>query len=189
MAYTTAADVKTYLGISGSGDDTLLGTLVARAQVAIDRFCNRTFESSANATRYFDAIGPHISGGTLWLDRDLCAINTVTNGDSESLTGTHYVTLPRNDTPYFALKLKQGAGKVWTYATDWENAIAISGKWAYSETAPADIVQAAVRLAAFYYRQKDAPIQDVTAIEAGVVIKPLAFPDDVRALLMPYRRV
>lgn len=187
MAYTSAADLRAYLGIAATGDDTLMATLAERAQAAIDRHCNRTFEAAANSTRYFDAIGRHIEGATLYLDRDLCAINSVTNGDGTAVTA--YVTLPRNDTPYYALRLKSSAGVLWTYSTDWEKAIAISGKWAYSESPPDDIMQAAVRLAAFYYRQKDAPLQDVTAIEAGVVIRPLAFPDDVRALLAPYRRV
>lgn len=189
MAYLSASDLKAYLGISGSGDDTLLGLLVARAQVAVDRYCNRTFEASANTTRYFDAIGPHVAGPVLYLDRDLCAINTVTNGDGATVSSDAYVTQPRNDAPYYALRLKANSGVVWTYTDDWENAIEISGKWAYSTTAPADIVQAATRLAAFYYRQKDAPLQDVTAIEAGVVIRPLAMPDDVRGLLNPYRRI
>lgn len=187
MAYTTNTDLKTYLGITGSGDDTLLTTLIGRAQVAVDRYCNRTFEASANTTRYFDAIGRHVSGPYLYLDRDLCAINSVTNGDGATVTA--YVTLPASDTPYYALKLKTTSGVLWTYTTDWEGAIAINGKWAYSTTAPADIVQATTRLAAFYYRQKDSPLQDVTAIEAGVVIKPLAFPDDVRGILAPYRRI
>jgi hypothetical protein len=189
MSYTSTASVKTYLGISGAGDDTLIGTLVTRAQAAIDRYCNRVFEAAADTTRSFDAFGPHIYGPTLFVDRDLCAVTTVTNGDAEVLTTTHYVTIPRNDTPYHGLKLKSASGRSWTYTTDWEKAITITGKWAYSTTAPADVVQAADRLAAFYYRQKDAPLQDVTAIEAGVVIKPLALPDDVKALLNPYRRV
>ena len=187
MAYTTAADVKTLLGISGSGDDTLLGVLVAAAQAAVDAYCNRTFEASTNTIRYFDAIGPHIEGAKLYLDRDLCAINSVTNGDAAVITA--YVTLPANDTPYYALKLKTTSGTTWTYSTDWESAIAISGKWAYSTSAPANIVHATKLLAAFYYRQKDSPLQDVTAIEAGVVIKPLAFPDAVRGILAGYRKI
>ena len=36
MAYCTTADVKDYLGISGTGDDTLIGTLVTAAQEVID---------------------------------------------------------------------------------------------------------------------------------------------------------
>ena len=187
--YCSASDVKAYLGIAEATDDTLITALVARAQAAIDRYCNRTFEASANTTRYFDAVGRHVDGPTLYLDRDLCAINTVTNGDGDALEATEYVTLPRSDTPFYGLRLKGSTGKAWTFAADWENAIAISGKWAYSAAAPGDIVQAATRLAAFYYRQKDAQLQDVTAIEAGVVIQPVGIPADVQALLRPYRRV
>ena len=189
MAYVTAALVKTYLGATGSGDDVLLAALCARAQAAIDTYCHRTFEASSDTTRYFDAVGKHVVGPVLYLDRDLCAITTVTNGDGVAVGSTQYVTEPRNDTPYYALRIKTSAGKVWTYATDWEKAITITGKWAYSVTAPDDIVQAAVRLAAFYYRQKDAALQDVTAIEAGVVVQPIAIPADVLALLGPYKRI
>ena len=45
------------------------------------------------------------------------------------------------------------------------------------------------QLAMFYYRRKDSPLQDVTAIEAGEVIRPLAMPDEVRGILAPYKRV
>ncbi len=189
MAYVAAADVRAYLGMTSSGDDALITSLCARAQAAIDRYCNRTFEASGDTTRYFDAVGPHIAGPVLYLDRDLCAVTTVTNGDGVAVGSTQYVTLPANDAPYYALRLKTSAGKVWTYSTDWEKAISIAGKWAYSTTAPADVVQAAVRLAAFYYRQKDAALQDVTAIEAGVVVQPVAIPADVQALLRPYKRL
>ena len=187
--YCSASDVKAYLGIAEALDDTLIGQLAARAQAAIDRYCNRTFEAAGNTTRTFDASGHHMIGPTLYLDRDLCAINSITNGDGTAIASTKYVTLPRNDTPYYGIRLKTNSGVIWNYVDDWEGAIEISGKWAYSENAPADIVQAAVRLAAFYYRQKDTPLQDVTAIEAGVVIRPLAWPDDVRGLLASYRRV
>ena len=189
MTYCSTGDVKAYLGIAEATDDTLITALVARAQAAIDRYCNRTFEAAGNTTRTFDASGHHIIGSTLYLDRDLCAINSITNGDGATVAPAKYVTLPRNDTPYYGISLKTNSGVIWNYVDDWEGAIEISGKWAYSENAPADIVQAAVRLAAFYYRQKDTPLQDVTAIEAGVVIRPLAWPDDVRGLLAGYRRV
>lgn len=189
MSYCSTSDVKTYLGVAGAGDDALIAALISRAQAAIDRHCNRTFEATSNTTRYYDAIGPHIAGRVMYLDRDLCAISSVTNGDGTAIGAGDYVTRPRNESPYYAIQLKTTAAQLWTYADDWERAIAITGKWAYSESAPADVVQAAIRLAAFYYRQKDAPLQDVTAIEAGVVVKPLAIPDDVRALLASYRRL
>lgn len=189
MAYTTSALVKTYLGIDDSDDDTLLGTLAARAQAAIDRHCGRTFEASTNTIRYFDATRD-TAGRTLYLDRDLCSINSVTNGDSTAITSASYVTEPRNDTPYYAIMLLGTSGVQWTWATNPENAIAISGKWAYSTSAPDDIVQAATRLGAYYYRQKDAQTFETTASpELGIVIVPMAVPRDVLALLAPYKRM
>lgn len=189
MAYTTSALVKTYLGIAGSGDDTLLGTLGARAQAAIDRHCGRTFEAGTNTIRYYDATRD-VDGRTLRLDRDLCSINTVTNGDGSVIGATSYVTEPRNDTPYYAITLLGTSGVQWTWATNPENAIAISGKWAYSTAAPDDIVQAATRLTAYYYRQKDAQTFETTASpELGIVTVPMAVPRDVLALLAPYKRL
>ncbi|MFH1604958.1 MAG: head-tail connector protein [Pseudomonadota bacterium] len=189
MAYTTSALVKTYLGISGSGDDTLLGTLVTRAQAAIDRYCGRTFEASTNTDRYFDPVRDS-DGRTLRLDRDLCSINSITNGDSATVTATQYVTEPRNDTPYYAIRLLASSGTWWTYVDDPENAITISGKWAYSTTAPDDIVQAATRLAAWSYKMKDSQVFDQTATtELGVLTLRQRMPTDVADLLAPYRKV
>ena len=68
------------------------------------------------------------------------------------------------------------------------DSISIIGKWAYSTTAPADVKQACIRLASYMYRQKDAQMYDVTAIEAGVVIRPFGMPPDIKAILKPYVR-
>ena len=189
MAYTTAAAVKTYLGETGSGDDTLLATLVTAAQGWIDIHTGRTFEASADSTRYFDCLSPTVDGSRLYLDTDLCAITSVTNGDSVVVASNEYVTEPRNGTPYFALTLLGSKGKAWTYSTDPQKAITIVGKWAYSTSAPATIVQACTRLAAYLYRQKDAQVFDVTAMpEAGVISVPQGMPKDVRLMLQPYVR-
>lgn len=189
MAYTNAATVKTYLGVSGTGDDTLIGALVTRAQSIIDRYCGRTFEASANTTRYFDPTRDVI-GQTLFFDRDCCSIGTVTNGDSSTVASTSYVTEPRNETPYYAITLLASKGLWWTYSDDPENAISISAKWAYSATAPDDIVQAATRLAGYLYRQRDSGVFDVTASpELGIVTVPQGIPRDVAIILAPYRRI
>lgn len=194
MAYTTTAAVKTYLGITGAGDDALIVILIAAAQAAIDAFCSRTFEASSNTDRSFD-VRADVDGRILYLDEDLASINTVkTNADADSPTtlteDTDYITLPRNITPYHGLKLLGSSDYDWTYTSDPEMGIEISGKWAYSETAPADIVQACYRWSGYLYRQKDSQVFDVTAIpDAGVITIPQGIPADVKALLMPYRKV
>lgn len=189
MAYCAASDVKTYLGISGSGDDALLALLCTRAQAMVDAYTGRTFEASSNTDRKFDAVRD-VEGAVLYLDADLASINTITNGDATTVTSGQYVTEPRTTTPYYAIRLKASAGVAWTYTTDPENAITISGKWAYSTTAPADIVHATIRWAAFLYRQKDAQVFDTTATpELGIITVPQGVPADVQKLLAPYTRI
>lgn len=189
MAYATTADVKAYLNIGTTTDDALLAALIARAQALVDGFCERTFEASADTTRSFDAVAD-VDGRRLYLDADLCSIHSVTNGDGTTVASTHYVTEPRNATPYYAITLKGSSGVAWTYDDDPENAIAVSGKWAYSSTPPADISQATVRLTAWLYRQRDNSADIDRALIAGdVTILPLRLPQDVQAMLARYKRL
>lgn len=189
--YTDAASLKLYLGIASAttADDTLLGLLIARAQQAIDSLCKRTFEASADTTRTFDAVCD-VRGRSLWLNADLCAVTTVTNGNGSVLT-TEYVTEPRSTTPYWALTLKRTSGLAWTYSDSPEDAIRITGRWAYSVTAPADIQHACIRLAGWFYRQKEGQGVDDRPLSTpgGVTILPSALPRDIRELLRPYKRV
>ena len=190
MTYTTAAEVKAYLGIEGFGDDTLITNLIARAQSAIDAYTRRTFEASSNTIHYF-AVGSDTDDQYLYLDEDLAAIDEViTDADGAATTltlNTDFVTIPRNQTPYHTLKILSSSDYTWDYTDDPEMGVTVSGKWAYSETAPADIVQACIRLAAYYYRQKDAQVFDVNTIpDAGVITTPQGLPQDVRIMLAPY---
>ena len=191
MAYTTAALVKSYLGISGSGDDTLIGNLVISAQAMVDAHCGRTFEAAADTTRYIDVVRNR-DYRTLYLDKDLCQITTVTTnadrtGGGDVVAAAEYITLPKNSTPYYALRLKSDSDYSWEYTDDSELGVAIVGRWAYSTSAPADVAQACLRLTAFLYRQKDAQVFDVTAIpDAGIITVPQGFPADVKLMLSPY---
>ncbi len=192
MAYCTNTEVKTEIGgISGSGDDTFITSLIVRAQQWIDTYADRTFEASANSDRTFDAFDD-VEGLTLNLDEDLATINTITNGDASTVTTTEYVTEPRNDTPYYAIKLLRSASVVWLPEDDGdnENAITISGKWAFSTSPPEDVKGACIKLSAFYYRSRDAgPDQDRTIIADGIVIAPGRIPREVVEALRPYRRI
>ena len=186
MAYTTTGAVKRYLGILESTDDELLRELIAAAQQTIDNHCRRTFEASADTTRYFDYSPEYVDGYDLYLDADLCAITTVTNGDSVAVASNEYTTVPRNTTPYHIIRILSDADVYWTYDDEWMDAISITGRWSYSTTAPDDIEQACKRLASFFYKQRDQQMFDVTAIEAGVVVSPVGIPADVRRILAPY---
>lgn len=195
MSYCALADLKIYQGISAlTTDDVLLQKLIDAAQSAIDTHCNRTFEASADSTRYFDALRDVDQDDylTLYLDRDLCAITSVTNGDGTAITSTKYVTEPRNYSPWYALKLKPNSGIAWTYTTDPENAIVIVGRWAWSTSAPAAIVQACTRLAVWLYKQKDNSADNSAdrpiMSSSGTVLLPSRLPTDVTDLIAPFKR-
>ena len=46
MSYTTLAQVKQYLGITGTSEDALLARLIDAASAAIDRYTGRRFTAS-----------------------------------------------------------------------------------------------------------------------------------------------
>jgi hypothetical protein len=193
MPYTDLTTLKQYLSITSADDDALLTALIARAQTLIDTAAARTFEAAADSTRRFDAIRDVTGDGQmLFLDDDLCQVTTVINGDGTTIPAADYVTEPRRRPPYYALRLKPSAGLAWTYSGDAENAITVTGRWAYSPTAPADIAHACVRLAAHLYRQKDtqsAPLSSPHQSADGVLMLPAQLPADVAQMLIPYRRL
>jgi hypothetical protein len=191
MGYCTVADVKDYLDIEGADDDALLNDLIERAQKAVDSHTRRTFEDpGADVTREF-TVGEDTEGRELLFDDDIYTITTVVtdadDGSGTTIPSTAYVTMPRNRTPYYGIKLLTSQTYYWEYADDPEMGIEITGRWAYSSEAPNDIVQACARWAAYMYRQRDAQVFDTTAIpSAGIIQIPKGMPADVRILLDPY---
>jgi hypothetical protein len=194
MTYIALADLKLYLGLTEqSGDDALLLFNIDRAQKAVESRCKRIFEATADTTRYFDAIRDVSSDLlTLYLDHDLCSITTITNGDSTTVTSNQYVKEPRNYTPWYAIRLLPNSGVAWTYTADHENAISITGKWAYATAVPDDIAQACLRLAAWFYRQKDNSADGSSdrpiMTASGATLLPSRMPTDFLDLTEPYIR-
>lgn len=191
MAYASLSDLKAYVNVTDTTDDALLTGFLATAEKVIDAFTRRRFEATADSTRYFHALDD-VQGRTLHLDKDLCAITSITNGDGVAVTAGQYTTLPKAETPYYALKLLASSGVAWTYDDDPEDAITVVGKWAFSTSAPADVKHATVRMAAFLYRQRDnsdAMAERPFMSADGVLLLPSRLPMDVQELLMPYRKV
>lgn len=192
MAYATVAQVTEYLDITGTGDDDVIDAQILRAGAWIDNHTGRTFEAASDTTRSF-AVGKDTDGRTLYFDEDLISITTVTtNADAATgttVSSTEYVTMPRNRTPYYAIRILSSVDKDWTYTTDPENGITVAGRWAYSATPPEIVVQACIRLAAYLYRQRDAQVFETTAIpDAGVITVPSGMPVEVKNMLQPLVR-
>ena len=187
MAYASLDDLTTYLGIDDStADDGLLTRLLLRSQAAIDSYTRRTFEVAADSTRWHTA--GNVQGRTLFLDGDCCAITAIVNGDGATVAAAEYYTLPRDRTPFYAVELYGDSTVGWVDGGRSGGQIAVTGRWAYSTTAPADVTHACVRLAAWFYRQKDNAAADQAMIIGDTTILPARIPTDVQMLLAPYRR-
>ena len=196
MAYITAADLRSYMGATSSSDDTQIGYAATRAQSMLETYTNRVFESSADTTRYFNALDITYGGNvdafqnTLMLDYDLCVLTSILNGDGNSIPTNQVVLLPSNFTPAYAIKIKSNTSYVWTYVGTPDVAIAITGRFAYSTTAPADIVAACLRLGSFIYRAREGtPDSDRAILSSdGVILQAPRIPTDVQQMLEPYRK-
>lgn len=160
MAYTTIADVKVYLGvgIDDSADDSLIGLLVTVAQQAIDLFYGRSFEYGTATARRFHGIND-VRDNRLWLDRDLCSITSIVNGNGETISAGQYTTVPLNETPYYAIQLKRSSGVNWEWEDDPEGAITVTGKWSYSVSAPVHVAQLCRWLVSMMFKGKDDVLQ------------------------------
>lgn len=201
MAYVTTAQLKTYMGITASGDDSLLSLCIDRAQSAIESYTNRVFEAGSDTTRKYTPIIDRIGSGmgfngdliddyTIDTQYDLISITSITNGDTTNIPTGSVVTMPLNFTPAWAVRIKQASGYFWTYTGSPEASVSITGRWGYSLTAPANIQQATLRLASQMYRQRDGSpdLSDSIISADGSAIVSGAMRSDVKALLNPYRR-
>ena len=187
-AYASLVQLKSYLEIaeSNTDDDELLTMFLDNASAIIDTQTHRTFVSSADETHYHDAI-KNVEGNMLWLNGDLAALTSVTNGDGADIPLDAIVTNPDFTGPYFALTLKRSKDYSWAYTDEPAGAIGVEGRWAYSIVPPLPIVQATLRLAAWLYRQRDnANDLDRTMIVGVATILPAQIPTDVAVMLKPF---
>lgn len=187
MAYVTLDDVKGFLGVSGTGDDTLILALIDAAQEMVDQFCDRCFEASVDEVRVFDCVYPTVIGRDLFLDADLCAVTEVVNGDGSVVMADEYVTQPVTP-PFFALRLLDASQKVWTYAASPDGALQVTGRWAATITPPPVVVHATRELVAWLYRSYD---RQGGGEQGTAPAAPMAapLPAVVTTLLEPWRRV
>jgi len=197
VAYATAADLRAYIGATATTDDTQLGNAVTRAQTEIERQTHRVFEAAADTTRYYtplyrrEVLGDlEDDGRTLWLGADLCAITSITNGNGTAIALSDVVTIDINVKPWYAIRLKDSANIEWTFTGTPEYSISVVGRFAYSTTAPADIVSATLMLGAYLYRRREGgPDTDRNIISAdGVLMAPARFPTDVSTIIKKYVR-
>jgi hypothetical protein len=129
--YARPAEVKSYLGITGTADDALLFQLCERARAKIDEHTHRHFWPKI-ATIKHDAYEE--SQAKLFFDDNLITLSTLTNGDGNAILAANYFLYPQDGPPYAWVELNASSGQVWLYQSTPQQAISIAGTWGWKET-------------------------------------------------------
>lgn len=190
--YCTIALVKTRLGITNTDDDTMLQDIVSEVSAWMDAYCNRPLYRDSDETRYYDPLND-VFGTLLVFDGELAVVTSVTVGGT-LWASSDYITQPRNRPPYREMRLARASSKTWSDGSVTESSIVIVGRWCMIPSeldSRYDLLQgAAVALAMFVYREKDAGNNgDIVGIlDAGLMMVDKGFPSGVAKRLQGWRR-
>lgn len=188
--YPTHLDVKTYLNIQTTRDDSLLVILVQRAIAIFENLARRSFIPTT-AIKYFNAnSGDVLDWHTLWLrDLDLLSVSELMVGGAV-VPSEDYVL--EGGPPYYKVVLLADSDFSFTfYETTPHNHIKITGSWGHSASVvPDDVFGAIVRLTAYLYAQKDNAMElDRSNAIAGGMAIPSSIPKDVQLIADFYKRL
>jgi len=191
--YATLAELKAYLKIDDSMEDTLLENIVEAASRSIDRIANRRFylDSTATARQYRPA--------------DLLRVFTDDFGSTSGLVvktdpndaGVYATTLVLN-TDYIVEPVNAAAkGRPWNYITivsgesyslpvNYRPQVEVTARWGWPSV-PDDINQATLILSADLYKRKDSIGGVLGLSELGAIrMSPLG--RDITAMVRAYKR-
>lgn len=192
--YCHLSDVKLQLPDVTWGDDydAILSTLVERASRAIDAHLKRepsAFAVSADSTRYFTGSGD----AELWIGEMAAAPTSVAVAEAGVLTtytawaATDYICWPYNalleGKPYLRLDIDSinGSKSEWC---EYPKAIKIVGKFGFSTSAPAEIVEATIIQTVRWFKRGQQAFLDTGAIvELGQLKYTKKLDPDVETLL------
>lgn len=197
--YATLNEIKAYLSISDTVDDTLLENLVESASRSIDRIANRRFylDSTASARLYRAYSDIFVYTDDIGSTTDLAvAIDENGNGTyTKSVTlNTDYIldplTAPSLNRPYTQLTMVSNT-QMWPIfpgltQNGLRPGVRVTAKWGWPEV-PNDINMACLILTADLYKRKDAPGGILGLGDLGVVrMSPLG--RDVTAMVRAYKK-
>ena len=167
MAYTTLALVKSSLGIPDAvtSEDTAINAAIGAADALIDNYTGRTFEVSATSVRTYTPRTASI----LDVDDIATATGLVVKVDNDqdgtyetTLTVTTDYVLDGNDEPY---RMLTNVNNGWPLSIYGRPTIEVTAKFAYSETPPDNIKQAALLMSCRLYQRKASPL----GFQAGAI--------------------
>lgn len=184
MSYAELDGLRGRLGTDGPGADDLLQAALDWATEWIDAFTHRRFVGCTE-TRVFDRAARSAEDSRILdLDEDLLSVQVLTNGDGTLISPADFWLAPRNERPYYQIRLTSNAW--WVFPVDgW---VQVTGRWGYAEQPDALIVGACLNLAEYFFRTRRlAEVVTLTSATTGLPATPkqYAFPDHVYTDLAP----
>ena len=197
--YATLAEIKAYMSISDSTDDTLLENLVESASRSIDRIANRRFYLDATASaRLYRAY----SNIFVFVD-DIGTTSSLVVKTDEDGNGTYSKTLTLNTDYILDPLTSQSLNRPFTQLTMVSNTeswpifpgltsnglrpgVQVTARWGWPSV-PDDLNMACLILTADLYKRKDAPGGILGLGDLGVVrMSPIG--RDVTAMVRAYKK-
>lgn len=177
-ALVTTSEYKTYAGITGSGEDTLLGVLIDAASAAARRACDRNETNGFESTERTETYDGKDSANIQLNEWPVSLVTSVTivgdDGSTTVLSSSDYRIKPASGvlymlgaargrfavySPYYQTYVAEGFGERPNFPRGIENvSVVYTGGWA---TIPADLKMAIYRIVDILYaeRRKDPGIQ------------------------------
>ena len=113
-------------------DDGVIEDIIEGVSRYFDEYTGRTFYPRYETRRFTVPYGQN-DNSILFVDDDLLAVVSITNGDATSLASTEYYLKPYNFSPAYALQMISTSNYRWepTSAGAYENAIQITAWWGF----------------------------------------------------------
>ncbi len=191
--YVALSELKSALGISGSGDDTFLNLAIDSAEQSIDDLCGRKFTVDGSASARTYRAQPY-----LCVTDDISTLTDLTVKTDTSADGTFDTTWASTDYQAEPLNnlLKTTARSVnnlravgsYTFPVygDGLASVEVTAKWGWPAV-PDSIKQATLMLSSRLYGRKASPMGVIGVGDFGPVRISRSDPD-IAHLLMDYRR-
>lgn len=204
-AYISLPDLKRRLDISDAQDDTPLESVINAASRWVDARCGRRFYT-VTETRYYT---PNNSQDLLVYDiavnastglPEITSIKTDEDADrvyENTWASSDYFTLPR--TPNLLGGVYEPVTEIeadlyngdYAWPTGLRDSVEITAKFGYSDTVPAEIVEACTLYAMRIWKRKDAifGIAGTAGLGVQTVTAQVKNDNDLMGMLYPYMRI
>lgn len=171
MAFITRSQVEDYLNIDiPTALDARLDTWIASAEKWIENYTDRTFEAETFVKKFdgsnkrFLYVDDLLSVSNVWF----VANQATADGATRKLSTVDWLTYQEdnaNKTPYNKLVLNPDGNHDY-FPKGFQN-VWIDGSWGYSETAPADVQQACIKLVAGIVKTSKEEGSDIKQFSEG----------------------